>query len=189
MKRRDFISLIAGAAAAWPLPFRALAQRPRKIGILTISPESDPEAARRIAALRQNLHELGWIEGKDIQIDVRFAGTDFARLRSEATELVATAQDTIVSSTSTTTRSLLDATRKLPIVAAVTGDPIALGFTKSLSHPTENVTGFTTFNETLAAKRFEISPRIASGDAKSGADMGAGKPTAGIGRKANQGSC
>jgi len=156
MKRRSFVSLIVGTAAAWPLPLRALAQHARKIGILTTSPENDPEAARRIAALRQKLHDLGWIEGKEIQIDIRFAGTDPARLRSEATALVAAAQDAIVSTTSTTTRSLLDATRKLPIVAAVSGDPIELGFTKSLSHPTENVTGFTTFNETLAAKRFEI---------------------------------
>ncbi len=157
MRRRDFIKGIAGSASAWPLAAQAQqAERVQRVGVLTNYSENDGEATKRITVLKQGLQELGWSEGKNLKTDVRFAGSDAVRLRSDASQLIALSQNVIVSTTSTTTRMLLDMTSDIPIVAAVSGDPIALGFTKSLSQPTGNVTGFTTFNDTLAAKRFEM---------------------------------
>jgi putative ABC transport system substrate-binding protein len=160
MRRRQFIALVGGAAV-WPLAAHAqTADRMRRIGLLSTSAEDDPEAAKRLAAFRLRLQELGWTEGKNLRIDVRFGDNNDERIRQAAIELITVAPDAIVSTTSTTTRALMDATGKIPIVAAVSGDPTALGFTKSLSHPTENITGFTTFNDTVAAKRLEMLREI-----------------------------
>src|SRR5450759_1621549 len=157
MRRREFITFFGGAAATWPVAaFAQTATRVRRIGVLSNSAEGDPEGAKRLAAFRLRLQELGWTEGKNVQIDVRFAYNDAERLRQAVAELIKATPDAIVSTTSTTTRALMNATENIPIVAAVSGDPIALGFTKNLSRPTRNVTGFTTFNDTLAAKRFEM---------------------------------
>jgi putative ABC transport system substrate-binding protein len=134
--------------------------RVRRIGVLSNSAEEDAEAAKRLAALKLRLQELGWIEGKNLQIDVRFGHNDGERIRRAATELIEVAPDAIISTTSTTTNALMNATRNVPILAAISGDPVALGFTKDLSHPTGNITGFTTFNDTLAAKRFEMLHEI-----------------------------
>jgi putative ABC transport system substrate-binding protein len=157
MRRRKFIALLGSALVTWPVA--ALAQtvnRVRRIGFLGSWAEEDAEAAKRLAALKLRLQELGWIEGKNLQIDVRFGHNDGERIRRAATELIEIAPDAIVSTTSTTTSALMKATRNVPIVAAVSGDPVALGFTKDFSRPTGNITGFTTFNDTLAAKRLEM---------------------------------
>jgi putative ABC transport system substrate-binding protein len=122
--------------------------------------EGDAEGTKRLDKFRLRLRELGWTEGKNLQIDVRFGDNNGERIRQAATELIQLAPDAIVSTTSTTTRALMNAGGNIPIVAAVSGDPIALGFTNSLSHPTANITGFTTFNDTLAAKRFEMLREI-----------------------------
>jgi putative tryptophan/tyrosine transport system substrate-binding protein len=161
MKRREFFSLLGSALAMWPVA--ALAQtvdRVRRIGFLSTSAEDDAEAAKRLAAFKLRLQELGWTEGKNLRIDVHFGNNNGERIRQAGTELIEAAPDAIVSTTSTTTRALMNATGNIPIVAAVSGDPIALGFTKSLSYPTGNITGFTTFNDTLAAKRFEMLHEI-----------------------------
>ena len=161
MRRREFIALLGSALATWPVV--ALAQtvnRARRIGFLSSSAEEDAEAAKRLAAFKLRLQELGWMEGKSLQIDVRFGSNSGERIHQAAIELTEIAPDVIVSTTSTTTRALMNATGKIPIVAAISGDPIALGFTKNLSHPTGNITGFTTFNDTLAAKRFEMLHEI-----------------------------
>ena len=161
MRRREFIALLGSALAIWPVT--ALTQtvnRIRRIGFLSTSAEDDAETAKRLAAFKLRLQELGWIEGKNLQIDVRFGHNDGERIRRAATELIEVAPDAIISTTSTTTSALMNATRNVPIVAAVSGDPVALGFTKDLSHPTGNITGFTTFNDTLAAKRFEMLQEI-----------------------------
>jgi putative ABC transport system substrate-binding protein len=161
VRRREFITLLGGAAVSWPVT--ALAQtfdRVRRIGFLNTSAENDAEAAKRLAVFKLRLHELGWTEGKNLRVDVRFGNNNGERIRQAATELLEVAPDAIISTTSTTTRALMNATGNIPIVAAVSGDPIALEFTKSLSHPTGNVTGFTTFNDTLAAKRFEMLQEI-----------------------------
>ena len=153
MSRREFIALLGSALAAWPVAARAqTAGRLRRIGVLSNSAEADAEGTKRLAAFRLRLQELGWTEGKNLQIDVRLAYTDAEHVRQAAAELTGIAPDAIVSTTSTTTRALMNATGNIPIVAAVSGDSIALGFTKNLSNPTGNITGFTTFNDTLAAK-------------------------------------
>jgi putative ABC transport system substrate-binding protein len=103
---------------------------------------------------------LGWTEGKNLHVDVRYGYNNDEHLRKAATELIETAPDAIISTTSTAARALMNATAVIPIVAAITGDPIGLGFTKDLSHPTGNVTGFSTFNDTLAAKRPEMLHEI-----------------------------
>jgi putative ABC transport system substrate-binding protein len=161
MRRRQFIALFGSALATWPVA--ALAQtvdRIRRIGLLSTSAEGEAVATTRLAAFKLRLQELGWMQGKNLRIDARFGNNNGERIRQAATELIGRAPDAIVSTTSTTTRALMDATANIPIVAAVSGDPIALGFTKSLSHPTGNITGFTTFNDTLAAKRFEMLREI-----------------------------
>ncbi len=166
MRRREVIgSLIALAIR----PAVALAQagnRLRRVGFLAAWSESAAEGPPRLERLRSRLKELGWTEGANLQLIIRFGDNDEARIRQAAAELAALAPETIVSTTSTTTRALMDASGSIPIVAAVSGDPIALGFTKNLSHPTANMTGFTTFNDTLAAKRLgmlqEIVPAMRS---------------------------
>jgi putative tryptophan/tyrosine transport system substrate-binding protein len=157
VRRREFIALFGAAAATWPLTVRAqTTDRIRRIGVLSTSAEDDAASTERLAALKSRLQELGWTEGKDLRIDIRFGDNNGERIRRAAAELIAIAPDAIISTTSTTTRALVDATKAIPIIAAVSGDPIALGFTKSLSRPTANITGFTTFNDTLAAKRLEM---------------------------------
>jgi putative tryptophan/tyrosine transport system substrate-binding protein len=161
MRRRDLIALLGSALAMWPVaPLAQTVNRIQRIGFLATGAEDDAEAAKRLAALKLRLQELGWTDGKNVQIDVRFAYNDGERVRQAAIELIEVAPDVIVSTTSMTTRALVNATGNIPIVAAVSGDPIALGFTKSLSHPTGNITGFTTLNDTLAAKRFEMLREI-----------------------------
>ena len=161
IRKRKFISALGSAAAAWSLgAYAQSVDRTRHIGLLNTSSESDTEQTKRLAAFKVRLQELGWTEGKNLRIDVRFGGNNDERIRQAATELIADAPDVIVSTTSTTTRVLMNATANIPIVAAVSGDPVALGFTKSLAHPTGNITGFTTFNDTLAAKRFEMLQEI-----------------------------
>lgn len=108
-------------------------------------------------------------------------------LLARAAELIETAPDANISTTSTATRALMNATAAIPIVAAITGDPIGLGFTEDLSHPTGNVTGFSTFNYTLAAKRLEMLREIVPAMQHGSADVGAGKPAAGPARNPDQG--
>jgi len=151
MRRRDFIRLVGGATAAWPIAARVqAADRVRAIGVLATFAEDDPN----LLAFKDRLQELGWTEVK-LRIAIRVV-EDGQRVRTSAAELVTLAPDAILSTTSTTARALLDATSAIPIVSAVVGDPIALGFTRSMSRPTGNITGFTTFNDTVASKRLEM---------------------------------
>jgi putative tryptophan/tyrosine transport system substrate-binding protein len=160
MRRREFIAL-AVSLAVWPVvAFSQTVSRQQRIGFLGNWGEGDAEGTKRLDKFRLRLRELGWTEGKNLQIDVRFGDNNGERIRQAATELIQLAPDAIVSTTSTTTRALMNAGGNIPIVAAVSGDPIALGFTKALSRPTANITGFTTFNDTLAAKRFEMLREI-----------------------------
>ena len=118
MRRREFIALLGSVLATWPEV--ALAQtvnRARRIGFLNSSAEEDAEAAKRLAAFKLRLQELGWTEGKNLQIDVRFGSNSGERIHQAATELTEVAPDVIVSTTSTTTRALMNATGNIPIVA------------------------------------------------------------------------
>jgi len=151
MRRREFIRLVGGATAIWPIAARAqTTDRVRAIGVLATFEETNPN----LATFKNRLQELGWTDAK-LQIAIRVA-EDGERVRMSAAELVTLAPDAILSTTSTTARALLDVTSTIPIVSAVLGDPVALGFTKSMSRPTGNITGFTTFNDTVASKRLQM---------------------------------
>jgi putative tryptophan/tyrosine transport system substrate-binding protein len=166
IRRREFI-LFLGGAAAWPLA--AGAEQPdqvRRIGVLMGYAESDSDARAWYAAFREALQKLGWTEGRNIQIDTRWATPDDAEsMRRLAKELVAPQPNVILSSTTPTTTALLQQTRTIPIVFAIVADPIGSGFVASFARPGGNVTGFIFTEPTMAGKWLEllkqIAPRIA----------------------------
>jgi putative ABC transport system substrate-binding protein len=162
MKRREFISLFGGAAAAWPLAARAQqSERMRRIGVLMYSTPDEPESQARITALAQGLQQAGWTIGRNIRIDTRWSSGDVARLRGDAAQLVALGSDVLVAGVGPTTAALQQATRTVPIVMAQGVDPVGGGFIKSLARPGGNTTGFTQFEFTLAAKWLELLKEIA----------------------------
>jgi putative tryptophan/tyrosine transport system substrate-binding protein len=162
MKRREFIMLLAGAAAVWPHAVRAQQPEPmRRIGVLMGFPESDPQAQSFIAAFRDGLQKLGWTEDRNIRIDTRWPGFDAESRQRFAKELIALQPDLILSHTTPTTAVLLQQTRTIPIIFATVTDPIGSGFIASLSRPGGNVTGFTLVEPTMAAKWVELLKEIA----------------------------
>jgi putative ABC transport system substrate-binding protein len=166
MQRREFISLLGGAAAANVLPRAAQAQQPermRRIGVLIAIAESDPQARQRTAALEKGLQDLGWTAGKNVRIDYRFGGGDNARIQTFATELVALAPDVIVAAASTPLAALRQATRSIPIVMVQVADPVASGFIQSLARPGGNITGFAQFEFTAASKWVQMLKEFSPG--------------------------
>jgi putative tryptophan/tyrosine transport system substrate-binding protein len=164
MKRRQFITLLGGAAVAWPLA--ADAQQPnqmRRIGFLQGLAESDPEAQARTIAFRQALDALGWTEGRNIRIDYRFAGGDPRRVQTYAAELVNSVPDLIVAHSSPVVAALKQATRTIPIVVAVTNDPLGQGFVASLARPGGNITGFAFVEFPIVGKWLELLKEMAPG--------------------------
>jgi putative tryptophan/tyrosine transport system substrate-binding protein len=165
--RRELLAALGGGAVAWPLAARA--QQPdqvRRIGVLMGYAESDSDARAWYAAFREALQKLGWTEGRNIQIDTRWATPDDAEsMRRLAKELVAPQPNVILSSTTPTTTALLQQTRTIPIVFAIVADPIGSGFVASFARPGGNVTGFIFTEPTMAGKWLEllkqIAPRIA----------------------------
>jgi putative ABC transport system substrate-binding protein len=163
VKRRAFITLLGGAAAAWPLAARAQqAERVRRIGLL-MGTADDREGQARVTALTQGLQELGWTEGRNIQIETRFGGADAARIRAHAAELVALAPDVIVGQTTPVIRALRQATSSIPIVMAAVNDPVEQGFVSSLAHPGGNITGFTFIDFEMVGKWLEMLKEAAPG--------------------------
>src|SRR5215467_9082239 len=155
MRRREFISLLGGAAA-WPLAARAQqAERVRRIGLL-MGAADDREGKARVTALKQGLQELGWTDGRNIQIETRFAGADGDRIRAQAAELVALTPDVIVGQTTPVMRALRHATSSIPIVVAAVNDPVEQGFVSSLAHPGGNITGFTFIDFQIVGKWLEM---------------------------------
>jgi putative ABC transport system substrate-binding protein len=141
MRRREFITLLGGAAAAWPLTARAQQDgRVRRVGVLMAYAETDQEMQARFQAIRHGLADLGWVEGRNLRLDVRWAGADLARQQSHARELVALAPEAILASNTSTTQALQDATRTIPIVFATASDPVATGIVSNLARPEANVT-------------------------------------------------
>ena len=161
MKRRAFVALLGGAAA-WPLA--AWAQQPermRRIGVLMAYEESVAEAQAWVAAFREGFRKLGWTEGGDFQIDVRWATGDKATITRFAKEMVESQPDLILSSSTPTTAALLEQTRAIPIVFGIVTDPIGSGFVASFPRPGGNATGFTNFEPTMGGKWLELLKEIA----------------------------
>jgi ABC-type uncharacterized transport system substrate-binding protein len=161
MRRREFMSLIGGAAATWPLAARAQQpERVRRIGVLMHLNADDQEGEDRFSAFRQELQQLGWIDGHNMQIDIRWGGNDADR-RKYAAELIAHAPDVILASTTLAMVALHRTTSTVPIVFANVTDPVGAGFVRSLAQPGGNVTGFTTFEFSVGAKWLELLKEIA----------------------------
>jgi putative tryptophan/tyrosine transport system substrate-binding protein len=162
MRRREFVTMLGGAAA-WPLVTRAQqGERVRRIGMLMASTADDPEYQARIAAFQQGLQQLGWSDGRNVRIDARWATTKPEDIRRHAAELVALAPDVLVSGTGTATVApLLQATRTVPIVFVVVIDPVGAGFVASLARPGGNATGFTMFEYGISGKWLELLKEIA----------------------------
>jgi putative tryptophan/tyrosine transport system substrate-binding protein len=162
MQRRAFITLLGGAAVAWPLTAHAQqAERGRRIGVLFSLTEDDPESVARRAAFEQALKELGWTSGGNVRIDYRWAGSDLGLVPKFVAELVASAPDVIVTSGSLVVGPMVRATRDIPIVFLQVIDPVGSGLIKSMAQPGGNVTGFTQFEYSLAGKWLELLKEIA----------------------------
>jgi putative ABC transport system substrate-binding protein len=162
MKRRTFIMLLGGAAAAWPLAARAQqADRVRRVGVLMAFAESDPEGQASIAAFREGLQKLGWTDGRNIRIDTRWAALDAESMQRFAKELVTLQPDLILSHSTPTTAAMLQQTRTIPIIFALVIDPFGSGFVASFPRPGGNVTGFTTIEGSMSGKWLELLKEIA----------------------------
>ena len=162
MRRREFITMLGGAAAAWPLAARAQQpDRMRRIGVLMAYAESDPEGQARLAAFLQELQQLGWVEGRGVRIDVRWGAGDAERIRRYATELVGLTPDILMGSTTPAVAALQQATATVPIVFAQVGDPVGAGFVDSLARPGGTTTGFSVFEFSFGGKWLELLKEIA----------------------------
>jgi ABC-type uncharacterized transport system substrate-binding protein len=162
MNRREFITLLGGAAAAWPRTL--MAQRPdrvRRIGVLMELAASDSQARSNVAALQRGLKELGWLEGSNLGIDYRWAPDDAVLVWKFAKELVELRPDVIVAHSGPVVTTLLGQTRNIPIVFVSISDPIGEGFVASFARPSGNVTGFTNFESSMTGKWVELLKEIA----------------------------
>jgi putative ABC transport system substrate-binding protein len=166
MKRREFITLLGGAAA-WPLAARAQQpERTRRIGVVIARPENDPVGQAEVAALFDNLRQLGWTAGAggNIHVDYRWPGSDPERIRADVAEIVGLRPDVIVAHSTPVTVALQRLTRTIPVVFVNIADPIGSGLVESLAHPGGNITGFSNYSFELATKWMEalkdIDPRI-----------------------------
>ena len=160
--RREFITLLGGAAAAWPLSARAQqGERVRRIGALVGTAADDAIGQARIAAFLQGLGQLDWMVGRNLRMDIRWAAADADNTRSYAAELVALAPDIILASSGSVVAPLRRLTRTIPIVFTETSDPVGAGFVESLASPGGNVTGFLTFEYGLSGKWLEMLKQIA----------------------------
>jgi putative ABC transport system substrate-binding protein len=163
VRRREFISLLGGAAA-WPLAARAQeTQRVRRIGVLTAFASDDAAQQSRVLAFAQALAQSGWTEGRNVRIDIRWGAGDPERIRRYAAELVALAPDVILADGSGTTGPLLQATRAVPIVFVLVADPVGAGFVQTVARPGGNATGFMLYEYGIGAKWLELLKEIAPG--------------------------
>jgi len=164
MKRREFITLLGGAAVAWPLAARAQQpERMRRIGVLMSVAANDPEGEARLTAFLQGLQQLGWTDGRNVRIDIRWGAGDPDRYRRYAAELVALAPDVILAASSSALEPLQQATRTAPIVFVTIADPVGAGFVNSLARPGGNATGFSQFEYGVIGKWLELLKEIAPG--------------------------
>jgi putative ABC transport system substrate-binding protein len=162
MNRRETIALLGGAA--WPLAARAQqGDRVRRIGVLMPYDENNPEPKRRVSAFTQALADLGWTDGRNVRMDLRWAGGDINRIRALAQELVGLQPDIILANSTPATVALQRQTRTIPIIFGMVADPVASGIVAKLNQPGANVTGFAAFEATLGGKWLELLSEIAPG--------------------------
>jgi putative ABC transport system substrate-binding protein len=161
MRRRDFITLLGGAAAAWPLAASAQQREMRRIGVLMAFASDDPEGQARLAAVAQGLQQSGWTVGQNVRVDYRWSGGNADNMRKYAAELVALAPDVILAHSSQAVAPLLQATRTVPIVFTAVSDPVGAGYVDSLARPGGNATGFLVWEYSIAGKWLELLKEIA----------------------------
>ena len=162
MKRRDFIKLIGGATAAWPLAARA--QQPgrvRRVGILMPYAKGDSEHEARVRAFKQELAKLGWTDGGNVRFDEHWTTDNMDAVRSHAASVVASNPDVIVTFGGRVVPVFMRLTRSIPMVLPYASDPVGVGYAQSLAHPGGNVTGFTSFELSMLGKSLEILKQIA----------------------------
>jgi putative ABC transport system substrate-binding protein len=160
--RRNFISLLSGAAAAWPVAARGQqADRMRRIGVLTPQAADDPDAMARIGGFLQGLQQVGWTDGRNVRIDYRWGAGDAERVRKHAVELAAVAPNVILATGGSAVAPLLQATRSVPIVFVNVSDPVGAGHVASLARPGGNATGFALFEYGMTGKWVELLKQIA----------------------------
>ena len=164
MRRRQFITLLGGVAAAWPLAARAQqGERMRRIGALMPHVASNPQVQARNAAFLEGLRDLGWTVGRNVEVDYRWSAGVAGETHKYAAELVALAPDVILATGSASLGPLLQATRSVPIVFAIVPDPVGAGFVDSLAKPGGNATGFMTFEPGISAKWLELLKELVPG--------------------------
>jgi putative ABC transport system substrate-binding protein len=164
LRRRELITLLGGAAVAWP--FAAHGQQPdgvRRVGVLMLPAENDPAGRRRVVAFEQGLEKLGWTVGRNLSIDYRWNMSNVERARTAAAQLLTLAPDVLLANGTPALPVAQNATSSVPIVFTVVNEPVAMGFVASLARPGGNVTGFTNLEPTLGAKWLELLKEIAPG--------------------------
>jgi putative tryptophan/tyrosine transport system substrate-binding protein len=164
VKRREFLICGGGAAVAWPFGANAQqADRMRRVGVLLSQTPDDPEVQGRVAAFRQALQQLGWTDGRNLQIEIRWSAGDVEHIRNNARELAAFAPDVILGAGNASVGALVQATRSVPIVFVTAADPVGAGFVNSLARPGGNATGFLAFDYSISAKWLELLKEITPG--------------------------
>ncbi len=162
MQRREFITLLGGAAVVWPLAIRAQqSERMRRIGVLLNSVEGDSDSLANLAVFLKAFKQLGWTDGKNVRIETRWGGGRASGISKEAASLVALAPDVIFATGTAAMRPFLQATRTIPIVFVQVADPVGAGFVDSLARPGGNATGFIQFEYSLSGKWLELLKQIA----------------------------
>jgi putative tryptophan/tyrosine transport system substrate-binding protein len=183
MRRREFVTLLGGAAAAWPVAARAeQSEQMRRIGVLMNTGADESESQARLSAFMQGLQELGWAAGRNLRIDYRWSPGELAHLRKDAEQLVALRPEVILSGVGPTTFVLQQVTRTIPIVMAQGIDPVGNGYVDSLARPGGNTTGFIQFEYSLAGKWMELLKEVAPGTTRVGVLREPGAPGAAIGQ-------
>jgi putative tryptophan/tyrosine transport system substrate-binding protein len=161
MRRREFITLLGGTFAAWPLPLSAQQGEPmRRVGVLMNLAENDPEGQARIGAFLQSMQQSGWTNGRNVQIDIRWGAGDPERVRKHAIELVGLPSDVILASTAVSVDALQLVTRTVPVVFVQVVDPVGGDYVESLSRPGRNATGFSNFEYGMSGKWLELLKEI-----------------------------
>ncbi len=163
MNRREFITLLGGAAVAWPLASRGQTNPMKRLAVLMGISKDDPESKARLTALGEGLESVGWKEGQNLHIEYRYAAGDLNRIRSYAAEIVRMSPDVILVNSAQALAALREETRTIPIVFAQVADPVVAGLVASLAYPGGNITGFTQFEPSVGEKWLETLKEIAPG--------------------------